>query len=103
MCIACFLGTAEPDPSTGPGPFPAHADPFPLAGDGSLGLTATWTGTAGFVLERGGTRIAFDPFASRPGLLATLFRAPRVDTAAVAARFSDLDAVFVGHAHYDHA
>jgi L-ascorbate metabolism protein UlaG (beta-lactamase superfamily) len=77
--------------------------PFPLAGQDALGVTVTWTGVAGFVLERGATRIAFDPFVSRPGLAATLFRRPRVNASAVASRFTGLDAVFVGHAHYDHA
>jgi L-ascorbate metabolism protein UlaG (beta-lactamase superfamily) len=78
-------------------------EPFPLAGVDALGLTVTWTGVAGFVLERAGTRIAFDPYASRPGLLATLVRRPRPDRAAVARHFAGLDAAFVGHAHFDHA
>ncbi len=32
-----------------------------------------------------------------------VFRRPRVRADLVAARFRDLDAVFIGHAHYDHA
>ena len=39
----------------------------------------------------------------RPGLFATLFRGPAPDRAAVARSFSGLDAVFVGHTHFDHA
>lgn len=112
MCFACFLGPAGASAPTsfpsgfqpgGPDPFPTAAAPFPLAGDASLGVTVTWTGVAGFVLERAGTRIAFDPFVSRPGMWATVARRPRVDEAEVARRFAGLDAVFVGHAHYDHA
>ena len=117
MCFACLLGGADasaagapgaPGPFDSPGagprsPFPDAPEPFPLAGGDALGLTVTWTGVAGFVLEHGGTRIAFDPYASRPGLLRTLFAPPRPDRAAVARSFADLDAVFVGHAHFDHA
>src|SRR5690349_9516520 len=102
MCFGCFLA-ADGGEAGGPGPFPTAVEPFPLAGADALGVTATWTGVAGLVLERAGTRIAFDPFASRPGLFATLFRRPRVDVPAVASRFAGLAAVFVGHAHYDHA
>jgi L-ascorbate metabolism protein UlaG (beta-lactamase superfamily) len=80
-----------------------EAEPFPLAGGDALGVTATWTGVAGLVLERAGTRIAFDPLATRPGLWATLFRRPRSDADLVRRTFGALDAVFVGHAHYDHA
>lgn len=67
------------------------------------GGSLRWTGVAGIRLELDGTRIAFDPFVSRPGTLRVLFRRPRSDASLVAARFTDLDAVFVGHTHYDHA
>jgi L-ascorbate metabolism protein UlaG (beta-lactamase superfamily) len=63
----------------------------------------TWTGVAGLVFEADGTRIAFDPFVSRPGVFSTLFRRARPDDAAVASAFPRLDAAFAGHAHYDHA
>lgn len=71
--------------------------------DLGIGGTLTWTGVAGFVLEADGTRIATDPFASRPGLVSTMARKARPDGAAVAATFGRLDAVFVNHAHFDHA
>lgn len=104
MCVACLLGAADAAASADDrGPFPAVPEPFPLAGPEAMGLTVTWTGVAGFVLERDGTRIAFDPYVSRPGLFATLFRAARPDPAAVARRFGGLAAAFVGHAHFDHA
>lgn len=114
MCIACALlgplgahGDETPDEDEaahhGPTPFPRTPAPFPLAGDEALGVTVTWTGVAGFVLEREGTRIAFDPFTTRPGLAATLLRRPAPDPAAAARWFSGLDAVFVGHTHFDHA
>lgn len=66
-------------------------------------MSVTWTGVAGFVFEAAGVRIALDPFVSRPGLFATLFRRARPDRAAVERRFAPLDAVFVGHTHFDHA
>lgn len=109
MCVACLLGSGAPfrvgpgEGSAADGPFPAAPEPFPLAGAASLGLSVTWTGVAGFVLEHSGVRIAFDPFVSRPGLWATLVGRPQSDAAAVARAFSGLAAVFVGHAHFDHA
>jgi L-ascorbate metabolism protein UlaG (beta-lactamase superfamily) len=103
VCLICAWGPIEPAAATARGPFPAEPEPFPLQGADALGLTAMWTGVAGLVLERDGVRIAFDPFVSRPGLAATLFRAPRSDGELVARTFPALDAVFVGHAHHDHA
>ena len=103
MCLVCLLGFGGGERDAATAPFPALAEPFPLEGAQALGLHVTWTGVAGFVLERAGTRIAFDPFASRPGLLATLLRRPRSDDAAVARHFGGLAAAFVGHAHHDHA
>ena len=99
----CALGPAEPGATGAAALFPLEAEPFPLAGSDALGLTVTWTGVAGFVLEREGVRIAFDPFVTRPGLWATLLRRPASDQAAVARAFSGLAAAFAGHTHHDHA
>lgn len=71
--------------------------------DLGIGGTLTWTGVAGFILEADGTRIATDPFASRPGLVAVVARRAKPDSALVAATFGRLDAIFVNHAHFDHA
>jgi L-ascorbate metabolism protein UlaG (beta-lactamase superfamily) len=79
------------------------ADASGVTWDLGIGGTLTWTGVAGFILEAGGTRIATDPFASRPGLVAVLARKPRSDSALVATTFGRLDAIFVNHAHFDHA
>ena len=100
MCLAC-VASSGPAPA-GPSPFPDDAAPLPWASGAPAGGTLRWTGVAGIRLELDGTRIAFDPFVSRPGALAVLLRRPRIDTEAVAAHFADLDAVFVGHTHYDH-
>ena len=83
-------------------PFPGDEPRVPWPDGAASGGLLTWTGVAGFVFELAGTRIALDPFVSRPSLWGVLFRAPRPDTHLVEARFADLDAVFVGHAHYDH-
>ncbi len=98
MCIACALVPA-PDAST---PFPTSRSPLALP-QGAAGGHLTWTGVAGVLLEWGGARLAFDPFVSRPPLLEVLFAAPLVDRTLVAHHFRDVDAVFVGHTHYDHA
>jgi len=109
VCVACAAaallvpgGPSAADDASGP--FPASA-PAAIAVEGrsAAGVSITWTGVAGLVLEAEGARIAFDPFVTRPGVLATVFARPRVDRAEVARTFAGLDAVFVGHAHHDHA
>jgi L-ascorbate metabolism protein UlaG (beta-lactamase superfamily) len=104
VCVLCALGAAAPARGPAPrGPFPGEEGPLPWPDGRLAGGRLTWTGVAGLRLDLDGHAIAFDPFASRPGIGALLFRAPRPDQAAVAERFSGLDAVFVGHTHYDHA
>ena len=105
MCLACAFAVVppRPAPSDGDAIFPTEAVPLPWPDGRAIGGTLTWTGVAGFVLEVDGTRIAFDPFVSRPTLFATLFRRAHSDEAAVARHFGALDAVFVGHTHFDHA
>jgi L-ascorbate metabolism protein UlaG (beta-lactamase superfamily) len=104
MCGACFAGAFSPyvvfrDRR----PFPDAPAPFPWPDGRAAGGTIRWTGVAGLVLEHGGTRVAFDPFVTRPGLFDVLFRRARPDRAAVREAFGGLDAVFVGHTHFDHA
>ncbi len=104
MCIVCAFAVAAPRASTSSAEiFPTDASTLPWAEGSPLGGTLVWTGVAGFVFDVGGTRIAFDPFVTRPGLLSTLFRRTRSDEVAVVTTYSGLDAVFVGHTHYDHA
>ena len=101
MCVACALAVALPlAPAAAADVFPAAPDAWPLP---RAGVTLTWTGVAGFVFEAEGVRIGFDPFVSRPGLFATLCRRARSDADLVARHLPPLDAVFVGHAHFDHA
>ena len=101
MCVACaFAAVAPGRAGASSAVFPTAPDPWPLP---PVGVTMTWTGVAGFVFEAEGVRIAIDPFVSRPGLFATLFRRARSNGTAVERRFPPLDAVFVGHTHFDHA
>ncbi len=100
MCASCFLAFRRPPTCA---PFPANEAPLPWPDGQASGGTLRWTGVAGFRFDLDGTSLAFDPFVSRPGLLRVLLRRPRTDARAVADRFADLDAVFVGHTHYDHA
>lgn len=101
MCLLCAAGGFA-TATAGGDPFPEALEAPLLEGEG-LGGHLRWTGVAGLRLDRDGTAIAFDPFVSRPGLFATLFRAPRPDVEAARERFAGVDAVFVGHTHYDHA
>jgi L-ascorbate metabolism protein UlaG (beta-lactamase superfamily) len=102
MCVLCAIAALRPHES-GADPFPAASPPIARGDRAPIGVSATWTGVAGLVLECEGVRIAFDPFVSRPSLAATLLRRPALDRGAVARAFAGLDAVFVGHAHFDHA
>ncbi len=57
--------------------------------------TCTWLGTAGFLIEHGGTTLLTDPFLSRPAGVAP-FPLPRESLAQV-------DAILCTHGHFDHA
>jgi L-ascorbate metabolism protein UlaG (beta-lactamase superfamily) len=75
---------------------------LPWADRDPVGGTLTWTGVAGVVLEVEGVRLAVDPFVTRPGLLDLLLRPARPDVELARRTFAPVDAVLVGHAHYDH-
>ena len=66
-------------------------------------MLVRWLGTAAHVIESETTRIAIDPFVTRPGLrhVAAAHLAPNEHE--VFERFGTrLDAVLCGHSHYDH-
>lgn len=54
----------------------------------------TWLGTAGFLVKAHGVQIAFDPFLSRGSGTPSPF-GPQ--------SFENVECVFVGHGHFDHA
>jgi len=70
-----------------------------------------WLGVAGFTLTSGETMISHDPYLSRPGLVATLFRPVQPDAAVLdrmlgpaspAPELARASLLLVGHSHYDH-
>ena len=70
-----------------------------------------WLGVAGFTLRAGDTVLAHDPYLSRPGLFATLFRRYEPDAAVLerllgpaspAPELARASLLLVGHSHYDH-
>jgi L-ascorbate metabolism protein UlaG (beta-lactamase superfamily) len=74
--------------------------------DGALppGLELEWLGTAGFRLGYQGTQLLIDPYLTRPSLTATFARGPlRPNPTLLARLLPRIDAVLVGHTHFDHA
>lgn len=69
----------------------------------------TWLGVAGFALNDGETNIVFDPFVSRPSIFKLLSFAttpPKKELVTDVFKrwgITKTDAVFVSHAHFDHA
>jgi L-ascorbate metabolism protein UlaG (beta-lactamase superfamily) len=66
-------------------------------------LLVRWLGTAAHVIESETTRIAIDPFVTRPGLRNVALGSVAPNEHEVFERFGTrLDAVLCGHSHYDH-
>ena len=69
-------------------------------------VTITYLGAGGVSIRRGAEHVLTAPFFSNPGLWSVLFRRirPAEDRfpPGLAALTADVQAVFVGHAHYDH-
>ncbi len=76
----------------------------PRSSSGSgASLLIRWMGTAAHVIESQTTRVAVDPFVTRPGLRRVVGAALASDEREVFDRFGTrLDAVLCGHSHYDH-
>jgi L-ascorbate metabolism protein UlaG (beta-lactamase superfamily) len=75
--------------------------PTTSSADGAA-LRIRWLGTAGHVIETATTTLLIDPFLTRPSLAQLTGRiAP--DEMAIRARLpAHVDAVLVGHSHFDH-
>jgi L-ascorbate metabolism protein UlaG (beta-lactamase superfamily) len=68
------------------------------------GMSIEWLGTAGFRLTHEGTTVLIDPFLTRRSLGDTLgARSVHSDPDTVARLAPDVDAVLIGHCHFDHA
>ncbi|MCB9556473.1 MAG: MBL fold metallo-hydrolase [Deltaproteobacteria bacterium] len=68
------------------------------------GLSITWLGTAGFLLQYQGASIVIDPYLSRAPIGKVATRRPLLpDPQLVDRLLPRVDAVLVGHTHFDHA
>jgi L-ascorbate metabolism protein UlaG (beta-lactamase superfamily) len=65
-------------------------------------LRVRWLGTAGIELRSARAALVIDPYFSRHPLLTLLGGPVRPDEAAIARHMAPVDAVLVGHAHFDH-
>jgi L-ascorbate metabolism protein UlaG (beta-lactamase superfamily) len=65
-------------------------------------LTVRWLGTAGFELKTPTTTLLIDPYLTRAGLFKLMTGPARSDCRAVTRRFDRVDAILMGHSHYDH-
>ena len=67
----------------------------------------TWTGAAGLIITEGEHTVLVDPFVSRPGKLDVFFRRLKPDQSVIQQFVRNLkgtiDAIIVGHSHFDHA
>ena len=81
------------------------------AEDAGPGLALRWLGVAGFSVSDGETVLLHDPYLSRPGLLATLFRRVRPDVGLLerwldpggpAPEAASARTILIGHSHFDH-
>ncbi|GAB2521368.1 MBL fold metallo-hydrolase [Lysobacter humi (ex Lee et al. 2017)] len=95
-----------------------HVPPLPTtAGVENPGpqpaLSVTWLGTSTVTVSDGTSTVLIDAFISRPRKLRSFFGAiglptlrptpNALDVIAHAAHFEDVDAIFLSHAHHDHA
>ncbi len=83
-------------------PFVALPEHAPRSTSGE-GVRVRWLGTAGHVIEGRTASILLDPFLTRPSLLRTAASRLVSRADALAAYLpTRIDAIVVGHSHYDH-
>ena len=67
----------------------------------------TWTGAAGLIVVSGGHTVLIDPFVSRPSKLDVFFKRLKPKQLVIEQFIrnlpGNLDAIIVGHTHFDHA
>lgn len=84
-------------------PDPAYRPLVRAARATDAALQVRWFGAAGHAVSTQKTTILLDPFFSRPGLLRTGFARLVPDEAEIAKYLPPrVDAIFLGHSHYDH-
>lgn len=73
------------------------------AAPSSEALRIRWLGTAAHAIESASTTLLIDPFLSRPSLLKTAFSPLRSSLDSFVHHLpSKVDAILLGHSHYDH-
>jgi L-ascorbate metabolism protein UlaG (beta-lactamase superfamily) len=87
---------------------PSLRAPIGAASTGDPGVRITFFGNTTLLIDDGTTYLLVDGYFSRPGPLKTLFTKIGPDHATIAAELgrggiTRVDAVLVGHSHYDHA
>jgi L-ascorbate metabolism protein UlaG (beta-lactamase superfamily) len=83
--------------------FRPRAEHRPRSATRPDGVSVRWLGTAGHVIEHGGTTLLIDPFLSRTGLLATAASPLRPDADSFWHHLPPrITGVLLGHSHYDH-
>jgi L-ascorbate metabolism protein UlaG (beta-lactamase superfamily) len=74
--------------------------PLPAgAGD----VRVQWLGTAGFLVEHAGFVLVFDPYLTRASLAACALTRLSPDAGLLARTLPRVDAIVLGHTHFDHA
>lgn len=66
------------------------------------GASLRWLGTAGFELRYAGHVLLIDPYVTRVGLWRYVTSRIGPDETRIAAAFDRVDAIIVGHSHFDH-
>ena len=75
----------------------------PLGEPGPGAVEVTWLGTAGFSIRSGEHVLLIDPYVTRASLLRCAFGNVVPDRPRIAALFPKVDAIVLGHTHFDHA
>jgi len=66
-------------------------------------MSFTWLGTAGFLVRTAKTAVAIDPYISRLSWPQLVFGRMASDVDTATQLLPDVDAVLIGHSHFDHA
>ena len=107
LAIAGFAVALAYDWLHRPGVSDLRAIELPPA-DATTGLQLTWLGVSTLVISDGETQLLTDPFVSRPSLSSVLLNQRLRPDDALVSRWverlglQNLNAMLVGHSHYDH-